>query len=243
MSRKSKRSRSNPDSQASQVDTVPRASGISRRALVASSVVALLIVLVAGRYLYKSGEPRSLQKGDAIRQAALASDHSPALGDPGAKVHVVEFLDPACETCAQFFPLVKQWMSENPGKIRLSVRHAPFHEGSDYVVRILEASREQGKYWQTLETLLESQALWVSRHRVQPDMVGPAIAGVGLNIEQLIADMNAAEVTRRIEQDRNDAIALQVTATPEYFVNGRPLTSFGQQQLQSLVSEELQNAY
>jgi hypothetical protein len=31
--------------------------------------------------------------------------------------------------------------------------------------------------------------------------------------------------------------------TPEYFVNGRPLTSFGQQQLLDLVREELQKAY
>jgi protein-disulfide isomerase len=55
--------------------------------------------------------------------------------------------------------------------------------------------------------------------------------------------MNAPEVTLRMEQDRNDAISLKVTATPEYFVNGRPLPSFGEQQLLNLVNEELQLAY
>jgi hypothetical protein len=34
-----------------------------------------------------------------------------------------------------------------------------------------------------------------------------------------------------------------VTATPEYFVNGRPLPSFGEQQLMTLIGEELQKAY
>ena len=71
----------------------------------------------------------------------------------------------------------------------------------------------------------------------------PAIAGVGLNIDQLMADMDAADVTQRIEQDSRDAVVLKVSATPEYFVNGRPLPSFGQQQLLSLVREELQKAY
>jgi protein-disulfide isomerase len=66
---------------------------------------------------------------------------------------------------------------------------------------------------------------------------------VGLNLEQLMADMNAPEVTQRMQQDINDAMALKVTATPEYFVNGRPLPSFGQQQLLNLVQEELQSAY
>jgi protein-disulfide isomerase len=60
---------------------------------------------------------------------------------------------------------------------------------------------------------------------------------------QLMADMNAPDVAQRVEQDRNDAIAMKVTATPEYFVNGRPLPSFGDQQLLSLVREELQSAY
>jgi hypothetical protein len=44
-----------------------------------------------------------------------------------------------------------------------------------------------------------------------------------------------------MQQDHDDAVALKVTATPEYFVNGRPMPSFGQQQLQTLVSDALQS--
>ena len=91
--------------------------------------------------------------------------------------------------------------------------------------------------------MLASQAQWAPNHTAQPDLVMQAIAGLGLNHEQLMADMNDPEVTRRMEQDRNDAIAMKVTATPEYFVNGRPLPSFGEQQLLNLVNEELQLAY
>ena len=130
-------------------------------------------------------------------------------------------------------------MTEVPGEIHLSVRHLAFHSGSDYAVKILEASRKQGKYWQTLEALLMSQNQWVKGHTVQPDRIGPAIAGVGLNMEQLTADMNTVEVMQRIEQDKKDSIFLKVSATPEYFVNGRSLPSFGRQQLADLIREEL----
>ena len=40
-----------------------------------------------------------------------------------------------------------------------------------------------------------------------------------------------------------DVVALVLPQTPEYFVNGRPLPSFGLEQLQSLVREELQANY
>jgi protein-disulfide isomerase len=211
----------------------------SRRSLVTAAFVVLVLAFVAATFLYESDDTQSTQAEAAARQAALASEHSPALGDPGAKVHIVEFLDPACATCALFFPVVKRWLVEAPGEIHLSVRHVAFHPGSDYAVRILEASREQDKYWQTLEALLASQNQWVQNHVVQPDRIAPAIAGVGLNMVQLTADMNTMQVMQRIEQDKKDSILLKVSATPEYFVNGRPLPSFGQQQLADLVREEL----
>ena len=215
----------------------------SRISIVAASVAVLLIAIVAVLVINLGEQSEPTQSGDELRLAALASEHAPTLGDPEARVHIVEFLDPACETCALFFPMVKQWMKEAPDDLRLSVRHVAFHSGSDYAVRILEASRKQDKYWQTLEALLASQRQWVANHKVQPDQVLTAIADVGLNVDQLMADMNGMEALTRIEQDKKDSIILKVSATPEYFVNGRPLPSFGQQQLLDLVREELQKAY
>ena len=212
---------------------------ISRTSLVAVAVAVLVLGLVAATFLYESDNTEALQAETAARQAAFASEHSPTLGDPGAKVHIVEFLDPACETCALFYPMVKRWMAEVPGEIRLSIRHVAFHAGADYAVRTLEASRKQDKYWETLEALLASQHQWTQHHTVQPDRIAPAIAGVGLNMEQLMVDMDAMEVLQRIEQDKKDSILLKVSATPQYFVNGRPLLSFGQQQLADLIREEL----
>jgi protein-disulfide isomerase len=206
-----------------------------------SAIVAFVAGgLVAAAALSGCGSPESSQGEDTARQAALASEHAPSVGDANAKVHIVEFLDPACGTCALFYPMVKGWMAEVPGEIRLSIRHVPFHEGVDYVVRILEASRNQDKYWETLETLLATQSQWVQNHVVQPDRVLPAIAGVGLDVERLQADMDSAEVRERMDKDFRDSKTLKVVATPEYFVNGRQLPSFGQEQLANLVREELQ---
>lgn len=213
--------------------------------LIGAIVVVILAVLTAS-VIIQEDTPATAETEQAIAdefRAALASEHSPTLGDPNARVHVVEFLDPACETCAMFYPMVKQWMSEVPGKMRLSIRHVPFHRGSDYAVRVLEASREQGKYWETLEALLSTQREWTQNHTVLQDRILPAIADVGLDMDKLADDMNRMDVLVRMERDQEDAKTVQVRATPEYYVNGRPLPSFGREQLATLVREELAKAY
>ncbi len=208
--------------------------------------IALAVVLLAGVVLAVvdlGGQAPTVEPTSDPRVAALVSEQAPTIGSPDARVHIVEFIDPACGTCAMFYPMVKQWLNEAPDKLRLSIRHVPFHEGVDYAVRVLEASREQGKYWETLETLLMTQRQWVTNHIVQQDRVLPAIAAVGLDLEKLQADMNSPAVLARMARDQEDAVTLRVSATPEYFVNGRPLPSFGQQQLLDLVREELDKAY
>jgi protein-disulfide isomerase len=175
-------------------------------------------------------------------RAALVRMHSPALGRADAPVVIVEFLDPACETCAAFYPLVKQIMAANPDRIRLVLRYAPFHKGSDQVVAALEAARRQGKFWPALESLLAAQSDWTRNHAVQVERIWPHLERAGLNLQQLRADMEAPGVAGVIEQDLLDAQTLKVNKTPDFFVNGRALPSFGFEQLKMLVDEVLRAA-
>lgn len=241
MSRKTRR---NLEKKQPGTDAAQQARQTRRWVFAVTAIVGLLLASAAAMILNerKPGPTPAATSGAVTNRAALASSHSPTLGDAAAPVHIVEFIDPACETCAQFYPLVKDLLAQNPGRIRLSLRHVAFHDGSDYVVRLLEASRSQDKYWETLEALLASQASWAPNHTVQPELALRAIAGVGLDVARLEAEMSSPQVAQRIAQDLNDAMALKVTATPGYFVNGRPLPSFGRQQLLSLVAEELQRA-
>jgi len=211
------------------------------KGLVAGIALALLVVAGAGLLLTRTAE--RAPEAPARSEDPLASEHAPSLGDASARVHIVEFLDPACETCAIFYPAVKQLMAQYPGRIRVSLRLVPFHAGAEFAVRLLEASRNQDKYWQTLEALLQSQARWAPNHTVQPGLVMQAVSGVGLDLERLRADMDSPEVIQRMQKDMRDAAAAKVRATPEFFVNGRPLPSFGWEQLQSLVADEIRKNY
>ena len=66
---------------------------------------------------------------------------------------------------------------------------------------------------------------------------------VGLDVEKIKKDMNDPSIQKRIEQDLADAKALNVKKTPGFFVNGKPLPSFGRSQLRQLVESEIKAIY
>ena len=207
------------------------------------SAVLLLFVFVLGVFLYNSEKFDAPAKLAEQNQSLLAREHAPRLGLAEAKVHIVEFLDPACGTCREFYPLVKDMMQANRDKIRLSLRYAPFHPGSDNVVRILEAARKQDKFWETLEAVLASQPFWAPNHKAELELLWPQLGRLGLDFERIRRDMYAPEIDSIITQDLADAKALNVTMTPEFFVNGRPLPDFGYEQLKKLVNNAVARAY
>lgn len=206
------------------------------------TAAALLLVFVVATLVYKSEKSNQSAQLAERNRVNLTRLHSPALGKPDAPVVIVEFFDPACETCREFYPLVKKMVAANPERIRLVLRYAPFHKGSDQVVAALEASRRQGKFWPALEALLAGQADWAPNHTPQIGRVWQHLEGLGLDLVQLRADMAAPEIARVIAQDLEDARVLDVTMTPEYFVNGKPLPSFGYPQLTQLVDDALNEA-
>lgn len=63
--------------------------------------------------------------------------------------------------------------------------------------------------------------------------------GIGLNMERMAFDMTSPDIANVIAQDLADAQTLNVSKTPEFFVNGKPLPSFGFDQLKKLVDRAL----
>jgi protein-disulfide isomerase len=203
------------------------------------SAIGLLLAFVAGALFYAGQREKAANQLAETNRTALVRMHSPTLGKADAPVVIVEFIDPACETCAAFYPKVKQMMAANPDRIRLVLRYAPFHPGSDKVVAMLEAARRQGKFWPALEALLANQAAWTANHKANPEKAWKQVEGIGLNMEQMAFDLMSPDIDSAIKQDLADARTLNVTMTPEYFVNGKPLPSFGLEQLKGLVDQAL----
>ena len=208
-------------------------------------LLALAVLLILGLAFYfgmDAYRDRTQAEQDtrvAVEGSRLVRMHTPIIGPQNAPVTIVEFFDPACETCRAFYPIVKQIMAQHPDKVRLALRYAPFHHGSDQVVKLIEAARKQGLYTPVLEALLAAQPEWADHAAPNIGFAFEAAARAGLDMERARQDMETPEIQAVLAQDIEDLTALQVSKTPTFFVNGRSLPSFGPEPLARLVAEEV----
>jgi protein-disulfide isomerase len=207
------------------------------------TVIIVLGVVLAffafGMYSHQKRVQNSQEQKVNQQAERMVRMHSPVLGPQSAPVTIVEFFDPACETCRAFYPIVKDLMKQYPNDVRLVLRYAPFHQGSDKVVKLLEASKRQDKYWPLLEAILAAQPTWADHGNPNLDAVYKVAEQVGLDMQKAMNDASGPGPDAALKQDVEDLTALEVTKTPTFFVNGRGLPSFGPDQLAALVAEEV----
>jgi protein-disulfide isomerase len=216
---------------------------VKRNILILVAATVMVGGFVIAMLALESRDMSNAQSTAKLNASRLVREHSPMAGEGDARVTIVEFFDPACGTCRAFHPIVKGILRDNPGKVNLVVRFLPLHPGSADVVKILEAARLQGKFWEALEAAYATQGTWAINHQAYPDLFWRSISSVGLDPEQASRDMQSPSVSQNIQQDIEDGRVLGVDKTPGFFVNGKPLSEFGQMQLLQLVNEMLEREY
>jgi protein-disulfide isomerase len=189
------------------------------------SVVASLVmgVSLAIYFIVESEKKTTLEFSPDL--TAVADNFS--YGPKDAKVTVVEFFDPECESCAQISPYIKGEMKHYEGKVRWIFRYMAYHPNSRKAIQILEASRNQNLYLEATGLLFERQHEWGAKHdgsaptSKEKELLNIILSLPGINIKQLQEDMKNPAIEKLIEQDKKDGTLAGVTGTPTLFVNGK----------------------
>jgi len=211
------------------------------------SIVAIL-ALISGLFFFmgsddNNSENLSLDASNMMLEgSAFERAYSPVMGAVNAPVTIVEFFDPSCEACRAFHPVVKKILGEFPGQVRLVLRYATFHKGSEEIVRMLEASRLQGVFEPVLEVLLNRQPEWAIHGNPRLDKAWDFAEQAGLDVEVAKKAMFSDEINQILVQEKEDIKALKVSRTPTFYVNKKPLPKFGGQELYELVLSEVEAA-
>lgn len=213
---------------------------MKRRTIVYAALALSITAFSAGIYWYAQSENSGRSAFTASSSNALLErDYSPVFGPIDAPVTIVEFFDPACETCRAFHPVVKEILEDFEGQVRVIIRYATFHEGSDEVVKMLETARNQGKFEAVLEAILGRQSEWASHGSPDLSQAWEIAERAGLNTTLARQSLNSLTIVTNVQQDASDIAALGIEKTPTFFVNGKPLQEFGMQQLYDLVLAEV----
>lgn len=172
--------------------------------------------------------------------AILERPYSPSFGPDEAPVTVVEFMDPACEACSAFHPIVKDIMAQYPEDVRVVLRYTPFHGlPSETAIKVLEAARIQGVFEPVLEALYANQNVWAAHGAPNIQQIGTVAVAAGLDLDAAVNQMKMPDVVAIFNQDKADVEAVGVRQTPTFFVNGKPLDPFGEAELRALVAAEV----
>ena len=220
-------------------------------------LAAIVIVVIIGGVFAANYYRNSVQNAPVtansntgkpkIDPATLVRPDSPVLGPADAKITLVEFYDPECESCASFAPVVKKILADYQGKIRLVTRYMPLHPNSMTAANFTEAAGEQGKYWEAQDLLFKKQPEWGTKHGPAPTTPPPPInelfdkyaKELGLDTTKAAAAIKEKRFDAKIAQDKKDGQTLGVRRTPTFFVNGRELATFGEPSLRALIEDEL----
>jgi protein-disulfide isomerase len=152
---------------------------------------------------------------DAIRERGpelYRSEHDLVAGNPDGSVTMVEFFDYNCGYCKRAMGDVLA-LIESDDDLRVVFKEWPIlGEGSRFAARAALASAKQGRYWDFHLALMETR-------RLDETTTLEVAERIGLDVDQLKADMEAPEVAAVIEGNMELASALGIQGTPAFVVD------------------------
>ena len=186
----------------------------ARVGVLAASVIAFVVATIVFRL---SDALRPTQDtGVLVRPVDPRRDH--IYGDPDAALTIVEYGDFQCEFCLKASGSAHEVIDELGDAVRYVWRHAPltrFHPNALAAAEASEAAALQGKFFEF------ERALFVDQDEQLPSHIIRRAQELGLDVEQFERDLASAEVAARVRDDMLDAEAMDITAVPTFFLNGR----------------------
>jgi len=183
----------------------------------------------------RAAEAEQLSRADIIDQQRLTLErdpNAPVVANPDGDVTLVEFFDYNCPYCRRVMPTVGALTEADTG-IRLVYREWPIlGEGSIFAARAALAARTQGLYEEFHIAMMSMTG------RAEEGSVLRIAREVGLDVDQLLIDMEAPEVDEHIETSMRLADMLGITGTPTFIVGTNLIPgAVDQATLQALVDE------
>lgn len=172
-------------------------------------------------------------------RVAVDASAAPARGPVTAPVTIVEFSDFECAYCAALSRTLADLTKQYGDSVRVVFRNFPLeriHPNAMKAAEVAACAADQGKFWDLHDALFKGGALSA------PEIAKRA-AGAGVDADQLQACMSAGKGSQRVHGDVEAGLALNISSTPSFFINGRPLRgAVPRDEIARVIDEELRAA-
>jgi len=182
-------------------------------ALKVGMVILIPLVLVV---LYQG-----LFSGPPALPPDLVGDADHVRGNPDAPVTLTVYADFQCPACQSEWETITRAWPRIRDDVRLVYRYFPLdtHRFSFQAARYAQAAANQGMFWEMHDMLFATQQEWTLV--ADPTALFDNYAEqLGLDLEQLRADIESSAVRAKIISDQQGGIRAGVRSTPALFING-----------------------
>jgi Na+/H+ antiporter NhaA len=181
-------------------------------------LVASLVALILGWAIFRVTDrlsPPEVVGARLIRPVEPARDH--IRGNPNAPLTLVEYGDYECPFCSRATGSIDEVREYFGDELRYVWRHLPLekvHPRAMDAALAAEAAGLQGRYFDMGAMMFQFQDYleWEHLYRYADS--------VGCDIQQFDDDLQSPKVLHRVEDDRQDADAMDLQSIPAFFVNG-----------------------
>ncbi len=186
--------------------------------------VIFLAILVGGIFflkMKKAQKPVEVSRGIPLPAGAMIyRAPEKARGPSNAPVKLLEYSDFECPACRGVQDVVNELFKKYPGKIQLTFKHYPLqnHRWSMYAHQAAECMSVQGKFWAYHDKLYTKQQEWAVSLTPPVETFIKYAQEIGADMDRLGACLSDVAVTREIYAEKEQGTAVQVSATPTFFL-------------------------
>lgn len=141
---------------------------------------------------------------------------------------IIDYSDFQCPGCSAVAPLLSRLVEEYPDEVQVAYRHFPLdniHPFAFLVAEASEAAGAQGMFWEYHDAIFENQGE-LNAIQTEEEMLAflvDAADDLGLDAEQVAADLEAGTYTEAVGEEQLGAIEAGLPGTPALIVNGQLL--------------------
>ncbi|MCB2190260.1 MAG: thioredoxin domain-containing protein [Deltaproteobacteria bacterium] len=141
------------------------------------------------------------------------------LGDPEAKVMVVEYTDFLCPSCRQAAHNMERLLAKDPNRFKLLVKHLPGSDSARQLALYYEAIGRQSpaKAWEFYQKVFLDQDMIADKGL---SAVQPLLKKLGVDQARLTRDLADKALAKRLDDDLAEAKSFKVQGTPAFITAG-----------------------
>lgn len=202
---------------------------------------AFALALIGIAFVYSEVQRQKPSEETGTKAAVVRADSHRLSTAKEPKVTLVEFLDFECEACGAAFPIIEQLRTKYDGEVTFVARYFPLpgHRNAANAAHAVEAAARQDAFEGMYKRMFETQSKWGEQQESRAPLFRSYAADLGLDLDRYDADLRSASVARRVQKDVNDGLALEVSGTPTFFLNGEKLTISSTQDLIRAIDKAL----